>query len=194
VYGSTRSLGAPQPLRVVRRPVPSGPLALEGGDFEALFEAEYSSVVGVAARVLRERSAAEDVAQEVFLDFHLRYPNGHQTAAGWLRLAAAHLALNRMRGDRRRSRRELKVDDEHQTDDTPETAALARETRHEVQEALGRLKRRHAALLILRYSGLSYSEVATALAIPVSQVGVRLRRAEAALRKEVERDRIAPSL
>ncbi len=59
---------------------------------------------------------------------------------------------------------------------------------------MGRLKRRHAALLILRYSGLSYSEVATALAIPVSQVGVRLRRAEAALRKEVERDRIAPSL
>jgi len=194
VYGTTRGLDVLQPLRVVRPPVPARSLTHEGGDFEKLFEAEYSAVVGVAARVLRERAAAEDVAQEVFLAFHLRYPNGYQASAGWLRLAAAHLALNRVRADGRRSRRELKVRDEHRTDDTPETAALAGETRHEVEEALGRLKRRHAALLILRYSGLSYSEVAAALAIPVSQVGVRLRRAEAALRKEIERDHIVPPL
>ena len=71
--------------------------------------------------------------------------------------------------------------------------ALASETRQEVREALGRLKRHQAALLVLRYSGLSYAEVAAALSIPVSQVGVRLRRAEAALRQEVDRDHIAPS-
>ena len=190
---TARGLAPPQPIRVVRGPVASRPQAAALSSFEALFEAEYASVVRVAARVLQERSAAEDVAQEVFLDFHLRYPKGHQTAAGWLRLAAAHLALNRIRGDRRRSRRELGMGEEHFTHETPEAVALASETRHEVQEALGRLKRRHAALLALRYSGLSYAEVATALSIPVSQVGVRLRRAEAALRKEVDRDQIAPS-
>jgi len=154
---------------------------------------EYPAVARVAARVLLDRSAAEDVAQEVFLDFHLRYPHGHQMAPGWLRLAAAHLALNRIRGERRRSNRELGVGEEHSGDESPEMAALARETRQEVRGALGRLKRPQAALLVLRYSGLSYAEVAAALSIPVSQVGVRLRRAEAALRKEVERDQISPS-
>ncbi|HVB14467.1 MAG TPA: sigma-70 family RNA polymerase sigma factor [Candidatus Dormibacteraeota bacterium] len=162
-------------------------------DFDALFEAEYASVVRVAARVLLERSAAEDVAQEVFLDFHLRYPRGHRSAPGWLRLAAAHLALNRLRGDRRRWRRELGTGEAPGTSENPETVALASETRQEVREALGRLKRHQAALLVLRYSGLSYAEVAAALSIPVSQVGVRLRRAEAALRQEVDRDHIAPS-
>ncbi|HVB53832.1 MAG TPA: sigma-70 family RNA polymerase sigma factor [Candidatus Acidoferrales bacterium] len=190
---TTRGLAAPQPLSVVKGPVASPPRAAAPGAFEALFEAEYASVVRVAARVLQERSAAEDIAQEVFLDFHLRYPNGHQTAAGWLRLAAAHLALNRIRGDRRRSRRELGIGEEHPTQETPETEALASETRQEVQQALGRIKRRQAALLVLRYSGLSYAEVANALSIPVSQVGVRLRRAEAALRKEVDRDQAVPS-
>ena len=44
---------------------------------------------------------------------------------------------------------------------------------------------RSAAVLALRYSGLSYAEVAAALGVGVGQVGTMLRRAEAALRKEI---------
>jgi RNA polymerase sigma-70 factor (ECF subfamily) len=40
---------------------------------------------------------------------------------------------------------------------------------------------------MLRYSGLSYAEVATALGMKVGNVGTLLRRAENALRKEVNR-------
>jgi RNA polymerase sigma-70 factor (ECF subfamily) len=40
-------------------------------------------------------------------------------------------------------------------------------------------------VLALRYSGLSYAEVASSLGIGVNAVGTRLRRAEARLRKEV---------
>jgi len=178
---------------VGKGPVESHPSSAGAVGFEALFQAEYASVVRVAARVLLEQSAAEDVAQEVFLDFHLRHPQGHQAAPGWLRLAAAHRALNRLRGDRRRFQRELRTEGERASRENPESVALAAETRREVRQALGRIKGRHAALLVLRYSGLSYSEVASALSIPVSQVGVRLRRAEAALRKEVDRDDTAPS-
>ena len=54
-----------------------------------------------------------------------------------------------------------------------------------VGSALGKLRPATAALLALRYSGLSYAEVATALGIPVDQVGTRLRRAQEAFRKEV---------
>jgi RNA polymerase sigma factor (sigma-70 family) len=61
------------------------------------------------------------------------------------------------------------------------------ESRREVRRALSRLPQRTAALLMLRYSGLSYAEVATALGMKVGNVGTLLRRAEEALRKEVNR-------
>jgi RNA polymerase sigma-70 factor (ECF subfamily) len=41
-------------------------------------------------------------------------------------------------------------------------------------------------VLALRYSGLSYAEVAEAMGIGVGQVGTVLRRAEARLKREVQ--------
>ena len=38
--------------------------------FEALFAAEYGRVAGIANRVLADPHEAEDVAQEVFIDFN----------------------------------------------------------------------------------------------------------------------------
>jgi RNA polymerase sigma factor (sigma-70 family) len=64
------------------------------------------------------------------------------------------------------------------------------ERRREIRQAVTRLPERSAAVLLLRHSGLSYAEVATALGIKVGNVGTVLRRAEEALRKEVNR---APS-
>jgi DNA-directed RNA polymerase specialized sigma24 family protein len=42
-------------------------------------------------------------------------------------------------------------------------------------------------VLVLRSSGLSYAEVAQAIGVGTGQIGTLLRRAEAALRKEVTR-------
>ena len=54
-----------------------------------------------------------------------------------------------------------------------------------MRAALARIPERHATILALRYSGLSYAEMASALGIGVNAVGTRLRRAEARFRKEV---------
>jgi RNA polymerase sigma-70 factor (ECF subfamily) len=62
-----------------------------------------------------------------------------------------------------------------------------RETESEVRQALAHLPVHSAAVLLLRHSGLSYTEVAEAMGVKTSNVGTMLRRAEAALRKEVER-------
>jgi RNA polymerase sigma-70 factor (ECF subfamily) len=40
---------------------------------------------------------------------------------------------------------------------------------------------------VLRHSGLSYAEVAEAMNVKVGHVGTMLRRAESALRKELQR-------
>jgi len=61
--------------------------------FERLFDAEYGRVVAIANRVLANRHEAEEVAQEVFLDFHRRHDAGADYAPAWLHRAAYHAAL-----------------------------------------------------------------------------------------------------
>ncbi|HEX9364495.1 MAG TPA: sigma factor, partial [Candidatus Dormibacteraeota bacterium] len=75
--------------------------------FEALFTAEYQRVVGIANRVLADAHEAEDVAQDVFIDFHRLHSATAEYAPAWLHRAAAHASLNRLRGARRRQKREL---------------------------------------------------------------------------------------
>jgi len=157
--------------------------------FERLFVQEYAKVVAIAYRVLADRTAAEDVAQEVFLKFHRSFSPDSERASGWLHAAAVHSALNLIRGERRRARRESAhaLDPVQTSIANPEKVIEEAEGRREVRRALRKLAPRTAALLMLRHSGLSYAEVATALGIKVGNVGTLLRRAEDALRKEVNR-------
>lgn len=155
-------------------------------DLGEVFRRDYGVVVGVAGRVLGSRDHAEDVAQEVFLAFSRSSVPGER-ARGWLCVAAAHTALNHLRTGRRRAAREEKVA-------VPDVAAadvadevVSREARDQVRAALGRLPRTQAVALVLRHNGLSYAEVAAALDLSPGSVGTTVRRAESALRKELER-------
>jgi RNA polymerase sigma-70 factor (ECF subfamily) len=103
-----------------------------------------------------------------------------------VRAAAAHTSLNAIRGERRRDRRQQECA-AAPPPDSPEESVLAAESRAEVRRALQRLPRRSAAVLVLRHSGLSYAEVAEAMNVSVGHVGTMLRRAESALRKELQK-------
>lgn len=156
--------------------------------FEALFTSEYARVVGIANRVLADPHEAEDVAQEVFVDFHRLHSATAQYAPAWLHRAAAHASLNRLRGARRRLKREVaQALEEGDRAIDPQKQLEVDEDRRLVRAALARLAPKPAAALAMRASGLSYAEVAQALGVGVGQVGTLLRRAEAALRKEVIR-------
>ena len=154
-------------------------------DLEAVFRENYPLVVAVAARVLGSRDQAEDVAQEVFLSFW-RSPVPRGEARGWLSVAAAHTALNLIRSGRRRTLREQAVGGDSVVPDVADTVVTEQE-RAVVRAALGRLPRKQAVALVLRHSGLSYTDVAAALDISPGSVGTTVRRAESALRKELIR-------
>jgi len=75
--------------------------------FDRLFAEEYARVAAIANRILGDPAAAEDVAQDVFLDLHRRFGDDPGASApAWLHAAAVHTALNAIRGERRRSARE----------------------------------------------------------------------------------------
>jgi RNA polymerase sigma factor (sigma-70 family) len=154
--------------------------------FDRLFDEEYARVAAIARRVLGDPAAAEDVAQEVFLDLHRRFgDNPGAQAPAWARTAAAHTALNLIRTNRRRAVREKLYAVEPGPAEDPQAAVESAETTRAVRLALARIPKRQATVLVLRYSGLSYAEMASALGIGVNGVGTRLRRAEARLRKEI---------
>ncbi|MGI8824904.1 MAG: RNA polymerase sigma factor [Chloroflexota bacterium] len=167
----------------------------EAAGFEKLFLEEYSRVVAIAQHVVRDPHEAEDVAQEVFCAFYRQHPPDASYARAWLRRAAAHTALNTLRGKRRRREREAadalhrdRLSTEHEVSLDPQRALEQTERQLDVRRALSRLPERRAAVLVLRYSGLSYAEVAEALGVSTGQVGTLLRRAEQALEKEISHE------
>jgi RNA polymerase sigma factor (sigma-70 family) len=165
--------------------IPSGRGAVRA-DLEQVFRTTYPRVVAVAARVLGSRDEAEDVAQEVFLTFgRSSVPAGE--AAGWLSVAAAHTALNHLRSGRRRAWREEAAGNGAAVAADVADAVVALDERRRVRAALARLPRRQAVALVLRHSGLSYAEVAAALDLSPGSVGTTVRRAESALREELNR-------
>jgi RNA polymerase sigma factor (sigma-70 family) len=98
--------------------------------------------------------------------------------------------LNAVRSRRRRARREqggFTAASVVEAAD-PQIIVERRDERMRVRAALLRTGTQHAEILALRYSGLSYREIASALHMDAAQVGTRLARAERAFKREIERE------
>lgn len=176
-------------VRILRAPgtTPVGHQAQQDErSFERLFLAHYERVVLVAYRVLGDRQVAEDVAQEVFLSFHGRVDPSAEWAPGWLWAASAHRALNMARGTRRRREREHRVGPPAPAPN-PEDDAIVAEQRAMVRATLARLPQREAEILVMRASGLSYADIASAVGVKPGSVGTLISRAQKSLRKELAR-------
>jgi RNA polymerase sigma-70 factor (ECF subfamily) len=155
-------------------------------NFEVFFRANFAATVRIANSVLRDVHLAEDVAQDAFIATRRRFPTD-EPSSGWLHAAAVHLALNAIRGKKRHeARAHLEVPSSFE--DGPEQLVVANDEDESVRRALRRLPRHSATVLVLRYSGLSYVEIAEAMDVKTNHIGTMLRRAERALRKEVEHE------
>jgi RNA polymerase sigma-70 factor (ECF subfamily) len=153
---------------------------------EAAFDEHWTRVYGVLFRLVGERAEAEDLALEVFWRLYSQPPRSTDNLGGWLYRVAANLGLNALRARRRRAGYEQQAGQEaliirHNPD--PAEQAERTEQRRLVQAVLAKLKPRAAQALVLRYSGLSYAEIAAALELPASSVGTLLARAEAEFEK-----------
>ena len=168
---------------------------LIAGDEEALGEiidALGPYVLAVAQRVVGDRSAAEDVAQDVLVALWQR-PDRFDPERGslrtWLGMQAHRRAIDLVRQELRRSGRERRsvrltvIPDQTSRDEMEE--ALLRSAVHDAVLLLPEEQRRVVELAY--YRGLSYREVACELKIPEGTAKSRLRLALGKLEAVLDR-------
>ena len=155
---------------------------LAGGDGHALGDLyyRYGSVIrGLALRILRDRSDAEDVVQDVFVQVWsqaARFDPLRGTPQAWLCTIARTRAIDRLR--RRVARREDLVDPPPGVSQWPHT-----EERIAVRRALGVVSPdQRRALELAYYEGLTHSEIARKLGAPLGTIKTRIRTALTRLR------------
>jgi RNA polymerase sigma-70 factor (ECF subfamily) len=149
--------------------------------FEQLFLRYYRRVYRVLYGVVTDAQEAEDLTQETFLALY-RNPPGLEPStslAAWLYRVAVNRGYNALRGERR-ARRRLEEAAEAPAQVDPHVEFLRSEERERVRSALTSLPERTAKLLLLRYGGLSYAEIAAVMQVSSGSVGTLLVRAERA--------------
>jgi RNA polymerase sigma-70 factor, ECF subfamily len=150
-------------------------------EFEALFHQHWERLCRVLFSILGDWAEAEDLALETFMQLYRRPPAEAENLGGWLYRVATHLGLNALRSRKRRQHYEEQAGSQALETSAPEDPLEALERAQECQRVrtvLERLKPRSAQILILRHSGLPYTEIAAALDIAPSSVGTLLARAE----------------
>ena len=151
-------------------PAKSAPVA----GVQELFYAHGDAVYRLALMMLGRPDLAEDVVQDTFLKLleHLSRGRPLDSARGWLCTVAAHACRDRQRASRRSlpwmAERDLRV--------APERPD-ARDGTRPIVDALGHLAARDRALIALRVEGLTYAEIASALAIRPISIGRLVARA-----------------
>ena len=146
-----------------------------------LFRKYSGPVLRYADRLLGSRPEAEEVAQEVFLKVITRVDqyDGRAPVASWLFAIAANACRDRLRRAGRRAAVPLEAVPEAAASDPPADRVLVEaERRRLVRRALALLSDdQREALILARYHGLPYSEIARTLEISEGAVKTRIFRA-----------------
>jgi RNA polymerase sigma-70 factor (ECF subfamily) len=163
--------------------------AASARSFEDAFLEHWTRVYGLLVRLVGDPSEAEDLALETFVKLYQRPPAEREgfTLGGWLYRVATNLGLKSIRSFQRRERYELSAGKgvlESAPEDRPAEILAEEEERRNARAALDRMNSRQAQLLVMRYSGMSYKEIAAAFDLSPTSIGPLLLRAEREFEKQ----------
>ena len=161
--------------------------ALDGGPerFAPIVRRYQDAVFGVALARLRDFHAAEDVAQQVFVDAFQRLGGLKDPSrlGAWLRAIAIHKCIDRVR---RPSGQAANWDQRVSDQPRPDQTAQRRELRQRVLAAIGRLSDAQRETTTLFYiDGYSVQDVAAMQAVPSGTVKRRLHDARERLKEQL---------
>ena len=156
----------------------------ERAAFAALVRCHQRAVYSLALRMLSDRHAAEDLAQEVFLQLYrnLATVSSESHLTFWLRKVTLHRAIDRLRREPRYEVAAL-ADAELPASEAPaEDPILDRRLR----QLLDELPPAARAVVLLRYQeDLDPADIARTLRMPVNTVKSHLKRSLAQLRERI---------
>jgi RNA polymerase sigma-70 factor (ECF subfamily) len=168
------------PVTLTAKKIPTSISQEQATQFEDLFQEHWSRVCRVIYRLVGDWDEAEDLAIDTFWRWYKNPPARQINPGGWLYRVATNLGLNALRAHKRRQHYEIQAGIQQLEHSSADTAAMAVQSleRQRVRTALARMKPRSAQLLILRHSGQTYAEIASAIGVAPSSVGTLLARAE----------------
>lgn len=162
-------------------------LDAESGDPEAfglIVRRHQAMVFSLALRFLHDRPAAEDLAQEVFLELYRNLPAMRSAIhmRFWLRRVTSHRCIDRIRSES--VRRTAPLDGVPEPLTSPPAGDLLLGERLRV--LVGQLPASARMVVLLRYQeDLDPSEIAAVLDMPVNTVKSHLRRSLSTLRQQL---------
>lgn len=177
-------------------------ISFQRGDpdaFAALVRRFQGRVVSLAYRYLGSAADAEDLAQEVFLRVYRAKESYEPTArfSTWIYRITANASLNFLRG--KKARRKVSGplpagDDDDPAPDFEDADALAPGDRMEKDELARVLRgivdalpeRQRMAIVLNKYEGQSYEDVAAAMDMSVMAVKSLLTRARVNIKEKLE--------
>ncbi|WP_169089412.1 sigma-70 family RNA polymerase sigma factor [Paenibacillus sp. PL91] len=155
--------------------------------FRQQFNQHYPSVRRKLIALIRDEAAAEDLAQETFLRLYRTPPDQPEAIGGWLQRVLTRLAYDYM--DKKARERALTQKQEQSMLVQPQTIAsgeeqiIDKDEQEQVRVWLDSLPERDKQMLLLRYEGYSYAEIAEQMQVRQPQVGTMLRRAGERLKR-----------
>jgi RNA polymerase sigma-70 factor (ECF subfamily) len=177
-------------------------LAVKEGDdkaFATLVRRYQSRVMGLAYRYIGDRGSAEDLAQEAFLRVYKARERYEPRAkfSTWLYRIVVNLCLNEIRWRKGRPAMALAVATETSSnlnvdvtdDEEPEPIETMQdaELSEKLREIIATLpENQQIAILLNKYEGLSYQEVADSMDLSVMAVKSLLTRARVKIKEKLE--------
>ena len=154
--------------------------------FAEALRANLSMVFSLAYHFLRDRGAAEEVAQDVFLRLYRKMDDleSAKHVTFWLRKATSHRCIDYVR--KRASRRTIALED------TAEPPAVDQQgdplLNRRLRQLIATLPEKPRMAMVLRYQeDLTPEEISDVLEMPVRTVKSHLQRSLAILREKIER-------
>ena len=154
-----------------------------------LYDAYSRLLFGLVLRMLRDRTEAEDVLQEVFVQIWQRaatYRSSLGTPAGWFVGIARHRAIDRLRANAARGRR-VEMEPAILPAAAGQEAQPPFDERAAIQRALAALPAEQRLLIEQAFFlGFTHAELAERSGLPLGTVKTRIRAGIHALREHFE--------
>jgi RNA polymerase sigma factor (sigma-70 family) len=148
-------------------------------DFDEIFDQNYPPLVRYCHRLTGDGDVAEDIAQESLVRLFDHEVTGTEAGVrAWLFKTATHLVRDRYRVEQNRARLLAERPVRPSEPESPAVRLERVEARTRARAALDALAPRDREMLLMRYAGFSYREIAESIDVAATSVGTLLSRAE----------------